>query len=150
MIIVEKDEVARWDSRVDVSKVDKSRDCLDLLRVLYSTCQREPILFRLGMDSKTEVCIPCLTARWYPNLARAHNRLYTTVREHEGIHTYVSACAAARGYPFLVRRYIRIDSIDTFADGFIMNLPSGRYPLPSTCTLPGGYSPDLQYTYTTR
>ena len=68
------------------------------------------------MDGKTEVWIPCLTARWYPNLAHAHNCMYTTVREHECIHTYVSACAAARGYPFLVRRYIRIDSIGTFAD----------------------------------
>ena len=103
--------------RASVSvQVNKPRDRFDLLRVLYSTCQTEPILFRLNMDGKTEVWIPCLTARWYPNLARAHNRLYTTVREHEGIHTYVSACAAARGYPFLVRRYIRIDSIGTFAD----------------------------------
>ncbi|KAH9903188.1 thaumatin family-domain-containing protein [Cubamyces lactineus] len=62
------------------------------------------------------VCIPYMAARRYPNLARAHNRLYTTVPEHEGIHTYVSARAAVRGYPFLVRRYIRIDLIDTFAD----------------------------------
>ena len=84
------------------------------------------------MDGKTEVWIPCLTARWYPNLARAHNRLYTTVREHEGIHTYVSACAAARGYPFLVRRYIRIDSIDTFAD--VLVTTRGVVLICSSCT----------------
>ena len=32
------------------------------------------------------------------------------------MHTYVGARAAARGYAFLVRRYIRIDSIGAFAD----------------------------------
>ena len=101
---------------IKVNELNKPRDHVNPLHVLYSTCRTESALFGLGMDGNTYVYIPYTAARWYPNLARAHNCLCTMVREHEGIHTYVSACAAARGYPIIVRRYIRIDSIDTFAE----------------------------------
>ena len=45
------------------------------------------------------------------------------MREHEGMHTYVGARVAAQGYAFLVRRYIRIDSIGAFADVVVSTRP---------------------------